>query len=545
MKTDRQPPAHFNSRWRFNLSMAQRMLFAGIIGAFLHAKAYADQVDLMVVYTPAVTAIHNGHDGVMAYITSMVSGANQAYTDSGIDQVLHLVHASEINYVEASNRNADLDNLTYSSDGHMDDVHALRDAWGADLVCLLQNSSGGVAWLLSNTNGTPSHGFSVVGTYGAAAGAVLPHELGHNMGGHHDWDNLKGITGLYEDSYGHRFTGEDGVLYRTIMAYPDGQRIFRFSNPALSYAGVPTGIALPEAKAANNARTIGLTSPVVSDYREEVPQEPAFIEEPSDLKAISGSSVTLQALARGSPPLSIQWYEGPSGDTSHPVYGTNGQGLGLTVTPGVRSFWARAYNGHSHVDSRAATVTGIEAWPKSVTADQSQTDYASYWYHQIGQRYWQEFVPSMPYLHSVSLYLLEKGAPTSFRFRILNHQDLPIMEKTIPFSGDIENSIDVGLWVVPGQTYRIECDPGSDTSNYVAWLYYGSADIYPAGQSSYTYLGQPNDFAFQTHGGINTTPVMVAPSNVTIQAGQTLQITVQANDADGDPLDFRASGEAN
>ncbi|MDD4348504.1 MAG: M12 family metallo-peptidase, partial [Opitutales bacterium] len=248
MKTDRQPPAHFNSRWRFNLRMGQRMLFAGIVGAFFHAKAYADQVDLMVVYTPAVTTIHNGHDGVMAYITSMVSGANQAYTDSGIDQVLHLVHASEINYVEASNRNADLDNLTYSSDGHMDDVHALRDAWGADLVCLLQNSSGGVAWLLSNTNGTPSHGFSVVGTYGAAAGAVLPHELGHNMGGHHDWDNLKGITGLYEDSYGHRFTGEDGVLYRTIMAYPDGQRIFRFSNSALSYAGVPTGIALPEAR---------------------------------------------------------------------------------------------------------------------------------------------------------------------------------------------------------------------------------------------------------------------------------------------------------
>jgi len=51
MKTDRQPPAHFNSRWRFNLRMGQRMLFAGIVGAFFHAKAYADQVDLMVVYT--------------------------------------------------------------------------------------------------------------------------------------------------------------------------------------------------------------------------------------------------------------------------------------------------------------------------------------------------------------------------------------------------------------------------------------------------------------------------------------------------------------
>ncbi len=150
----------------------------------------------------------------------------------------------------------------------------------------------------------------------------------------------------------------------------------------------------------------------------------------------------------------------------------------------------------------------------------------------------------MPYLHRVSLYLLEIGAPTSFRFRILNHRDLPIMEKTIPFTGDIENSIDVGLWVVPGQTYRIECDPGSDTANYVVWLTYVSADVYPAGQSSFTYLEQPNDFAFQTHGGINTAPVMVTPSNVTIQAGQTIQITIQANDADGDPLDFRASGQA-
>lgn len=528
------------------VSRACRTACIALIFAMLISTAVrAERVDLLVVYTPAVTSLHNGHDGVLAHILTMVSGANQAYSDSGIDQVLHLVHSSEIDYTEASSMGADLDNLTRPSDGLLDEAHSLRNAWGADLVCLLQNDGGGMAWLLDNTNGSPAYGFSVVGTQGAAAGAVLPHELGHNMGCHHDRLEADGESGLYPDSYGHRFTGNDGVLYRTIMAYIPGQRIFRFSNPDITYAGVSTGIALPDAESANNARTIQMTSPVVSAYRIEVPQNPAFVMEPNNLKSITGNTVTLQTLARGSPPLSIQWYEGPSGDTSHPVYGTNGQGLELTVTPGVRSFWARAYNGQSHADSRAATVEGIDAWPKSVAADQSQTGYSSYWYHQIGQRYWQEFVPSMPYLHSVSLYLWKQGAPTSFRFRILNHQDLPIMEKTIPYSDNIENSIDVGLWVVPGQTYRIECDPGSDTANYVAWLNYGSGDVYPAGHSSYTYLGQPNDFAFQTVGGVNSAPVINPPSNVTIQAGQTIQIILNATDADQDNLEFSASGQVN
>jgi len=521
----------------------RRACFTLLFAALISTTLRADRVDLLVVYTPAVTSIHNSHDGVLAHILTMVSGANQAYEDSGIDQTLHLVHATEIEYTEESSMGEDLDNLTHPSDGLLDEAHSLRDAWGADLVCLLQNGGGGIAWLLNNENGSASYGFSVVGSYGAAAGAVLPHELGHNMGGHHDRLTAKTDSGLYPDSYGHRFTGNDGVLYRTIMAYTPGQRIFRFSNPDLSYAGVPTGIALPDAESANNARTIQMTSPVISAYRIEVPQSPAFISEPSDLKSITGNTITLQTLALGSPPLSIQWYEGIAGDTSRPIDGATKQGLELTVTAGLRSFWARAYNGQSHADSRVATVGGIDVWPKSVAVDQTQTTGYHHWPHSPGQRYWQEFVPSMPYLHAVTLYVTKVGTASSFRFRLLNHLDLPILEKEVILTGDSGQSVSLGIWVTPGQTYRIECDPGADSVNYVAWDFQRSGDAYPEGHSSFTTSYEYNDFRFQTVGGVNSTPVINPPSNATIQAGQTIQIILNATDEDQDNLEFSASGQ--
>ena len=521
----------------------RRACFTLLFAALISTTLRADRVDLLVVYTPAVTSIHNSHDGVLAHILTMVSGANQAYEDSGIDQTLHLVHATEIEYTEESSMGEDLDNLTHPSDGLLDEAHSLRDAWGADLVCLLQNGGGGIAWLLNNENGSASYGFSVVGSYGAAAGAVLPHELGHNMGGHHDRLTAKTDSGLYPDSYGHRFTGNDGVLYRTIMAYTPGQRIFRFSNPDLSYAGVPTGIALPDAESANNARTIQMTSPVISAYRIEVPQSPAFISEPSDLKSITGNTITLQTLALGSPPLSIQWYEGIAGDTSRPIDGATKQGLELTVTAGLRSFWARAYNGQSHADSRVATVGGIDVWPKSVAVDQTQTTGYHHWPHSPGQRYWQEFVPSMPYLHAVTLYVTKVGTASSFRFRLLNHLDLPILEKEVILTGDSGQSVSLGIWVTPGQTYRIECDPGADSVNYVAWDFQLSGDAYPEGHSSFTTPYEYNDFKFQTLGGVNSSPVINPPSNATIQAGQTIQIILNATDEDQDNLEFSASGQ--
>jgi peptidyl-Asp metalloendopeptidase len=71
----------------------------------------------------------------------------------------------------------DLRRLTNVNDGFMDDVHALRDAYKADLVALLVDPGnwGGIAWI----NSTAEYGFSVTAV-DAVYYDAFQHELGHN-----------------------------------------------------------------------------------------------------------------------------------------------------------------------------------------------------------------------------------------------------------------------------------------------------------------------------------------------------------------------------
>src|SRR5262249_28178590 len=77
---------------------------------------------------------------------------------------------------------------------------------------------------------------------------TLAHECGHNMGAGHALGD--GGGGAYSYSYGWRFTAS-GNTYRTVMAYSPGFRIPYFSNPSVSYLGVPTGTST-----ANNSLTL-------------------------------------------------------------------------------------------------------------------------------------------------------------------------------------------------------------------------------------------------------------------------------------------------
>ncbi|HEX9903264.1 MAG TPA: M12 family metallo-peptidase, partial [Acidobacteriota bacterium] len=186
-----------------------------------------------------------------------------------------LVFSSQVNYQESGSSYTDLDRLTYTSDGYMDEVHGWRNLYGADLVNLLAEVEdvGGLGWLLTTFSGLPTNAFCLVRVQQAAATYTLVHELGHNFGCHHrkDQADFPG-PGISSYSAGWRWIGNDNIRYCSVMSYTDtwdGQYVNRapyFSSPLILYKGVATG----HAANGDNARTLRETKQVVANYRAEV-----------------------------------------------------------------------------------------------------------------------------------------------------------------------------------------------------------------------------------------------------------------------------------
>ena len=96
------------------------------------------EIQILIVYTPALQAAQGGAAGMRALIDLFVQSANQAFEESGINPRLVLAHAAMVDYV-AQGTLTDLSRLRRPSDGYMDEVHALRNEHAADLVHLLTN----------------------------------------------------------------------------------------------------------------------------------------------------------------------------------------------------------------------------------------------------------------------------------------------------------------------------------------------------------------------------------------------------------------------
>ena len=215
------------------------------------------EIDVMVVYTPLVKHREGGRAAIEALIDLFVAETNQAYANSGVIHRIRLVLREEVDYTEDGDSILDLRRLKEDSDGHMDHVHELRDLYAADLVHIVvgRSDTGGRAYLNRGESSAydAQFGFGLTAVY--RGGLVFAHELGHNMGLHHDRYQL-GVprTGSHYGYVNQRAFepgAPESARWSTIMAYPNQCSevggfycpwVPYFSNPDLTYNGDPMGV---------------------------------------------------------------------------------------------------------------------------------------------------------------------------------------------------------------------------------------------------------------------------------------------------------------
>ena len=287
-------------------------------------------IDVMVAYTPAVRVAAGGTAAVQLLITAAVAEANAAYTNSGVIQRIRLVHTKEVAYVESGDAFQDLTRLSGKADGFMDDVHAARDLYAADLVSLWVEGGCGLASFMGTVGAYfEQFGFSVVSRNCATSNRSFAHELGHNMGLRHDVFVDPGVTPF---AHAHGYIDPPNG-FRTIMAYNDGcaavntfcNRVNYFSNPNVNFGGNTTGVAAT----ANAKLALDNTRVTVANFRASVATVPPTITSANGVTFFVGTPSTFTVTATGTPAPTFQLTGGVLPNT---LTFSNATGI-LTGTP--------------------------------------------------------------------------------------------------------------------------------------------------------------------------------------------------------------------
>jgi hypothetical protein len=212
----------------------------------------------LVVYTASAKSQAGN---ISALIDLAMTETNQGYSNSSIDGGIELVHSYQISYTESSSSATDTSRLAGKSDGYMDDVHAKRDQYGADLVLLVEDVNGSCG-RADAIMATASDAFAIVDWDCATGYYSTGHEIGHLLGARHD-PAADPTNSPY--AYGHGYR-HPNASWRTVMAYncsPSCTRINWWSNPNKYRSGDVMGTTTRS----DNARVLNTTIPTIAAFR--------------------------------------------------------------------------------------------------------------------------------------------------------------------------------------------------------------------------------------------------------------------------------------
>lgn len=221
-------------------------------------------IRVMFNYSPAALALMPDME---FRVQNLITQVNEGYAASGVFVKLELAHISQMDFVETDPSSkealdADLEAYMVPNDGKLDDIHALRDQYKADVSAMVVQTST-VCGGAPNVGSDATTAFIVLNAQCLNDSLALAHEIGHLQGATHDMDSSGGQY-LYTFGYGYQ---QKAYGWRTIMAYECEANlcpwINRWSNPDLIYNGAAGGTV----EMHDNRRVLNLTSHYIAGYR--------------------------------------------------------------------------------------------------------------------------------------------------------------------------------------------------------------------------------------------------------------------------------------
>lgn len=257
------------------------------------------QVDVLAWYDDSAIAFWGSAANAETAIAAAYNNFNDAADRSGAIVMLNLVELKSVSWTAPSDAVDAVLAIRDESDGILDEIHAARDAAGADLVAVIGDLIGGcgIAFVPQTTpvSARPDLGFSYTDAACVGGNLTLVHETAHNFGASHDSGASQPGPGLFPYSQGYV---NPAAGYRTIMSYTTAcggcLRVPYFSNPTAEYLGNPTGDP-----GKDNARTLTETAAGIASYRAagDTTAPDGAILAPTQNEAVTGDPINLSGTA--------------------------------------------------------------------------------------------------------------------------------------------------------------------------------------------------------------------------------------------------------